>query len=579
MAELEPESVLALGCGPSRGAAASLAVAALTQPFENAWNEYICAWKDWHQDCHTATKAKPVTAEIDAQWATSRQVLRCHMDKTQTGGLVASLSVPWGNSSDSRGGYHLVWPRDLVECATALLGAGGESEARDVLRYLIATQYEDGHWNQNQWLGGTPFWHGVQLDETAFPVVLAALLHEQDALGGIEIADMVRRALGFITRNGPVSDQDRWEEDRGINAFTLAAVIAALVAGAPFLKTCEQAAVLDLADDWNARIESWLYAKDTKLARLAGVAGHYIRVAPAEIIRDPTAANRIVAIKNRNPDPGIRANEQVANDFLQLVRFGLRAADSIAVKASLAVVDKVLRVDTPVGPGWHRYNGDGYGEHGDGSAYDGTGIGRLWPLLTGERGHYELIDGNDARPFLETMCRMSGPSGMLPEQVWDISIDPERNATTGRPTGSAMPLAWAHAEFIKLLLSSQLGRAFDCPRAVIDRYAAKIPTPKMSVWSVCAPVRTFFVGSNLRLNLPVESIVRWRSGADSQWQEQTTKPGLPGVHSVILPTDSLADGDMVEFSWRKSGSEEPIGSDEIIGHAQKKQSPTKMKPG
>ncbi len=46
-------------------------------------------------------------------------------------------------------------------------------EARDVMRYLVATQNEDGHWFQNQWLGGTPYWHGVQLDEAAFPLLLA----------------------------------------------------------------------------------------------------------------------------------------------------------------------------------------------------------------------------------------------------------------------------------------------------------------------------------------------------------------------------------------------------------------------
>ena len=124
----------------------------------------------------------------------------------------------------------MVWPRDLVECATALLGVGGEAEARDVLRYLIATQHDDGHWNQNQWLGGTPFWRGVQLDETALPVILAALLHERGALGDIEVAGMIRRALAFIVRMGPVTDQDRWEEDRGINAFTIAVSIAALAA-------------------------------------------------------------------------------------------------------------------------------------------------------------------------------------------------------------------------------------------------------------------------------------------------------------------------------------------------------------
>ena len=159
-------------------------------------------------------------------------VLRSHLDKTYPGAMVASLSVPWGHTGNQRGGYHLVWPRDLVECAGALLALGADAEARDTLRYLIATQNEDGHWSQNQWLGGTPYWQGLQLDETALPVLLATALDERDALRGIEVEDMVRRALGYIARTGPSSGQDRWEENEGINAFTLAVCIAALVAGA-----------------------------------------------------------------------------------------------------------------------------------------------------------------------------------------------------------------------------------------------------------------------------------------------------------------------------------------------------------
>jgi glucoamylase len=122
-----------------------------------------------------------------------------------------------------------------------LLALGAEPEARDTLRYLSATQIEDGHWQQNQWLGGRPFWEGIQLDETAFPVLLAAALDEREALAGIEVEDMVRRALGYIARTGPATEQDRWEESTGINPFTPAVCIVALVAGAPLLPppTCD----------------------------------------------------------------------------------------------------------------------------------------------------------------------------------------------------------------------------------------------------------------------------------------------------------------------------------------------------
>ena len=564
LGEIERASTLALAFGASRGAAASLAVAALAQPFSRHWDEHISAWRSWHKNCHAVTKVQAVAPDIDAQWATSRMVLRCHMDKTQPGGLVASLSIPWGNTSDGRGGYHLVWPRDLVQCATALLGAGGEAEARWILQYLIATQHGDGHWNQNQWLGGTPFWQGVQLDETALPVVLAALLDEREALKGIEVADMVRRALGFIVRMGPVSDQDRWEEDRGINAFTLAVCIAALIAGAKFLPPDEQSVVLDVADDWNARIESWLYVRGSDLAGKAGVAGHYMRVAPAQIMIDPDASSQTLPIKNRNPDPGLSAANQVANDFLQLVRFGLRKPDNPFVLDSIAVADALLKADTASGPAWHRYNEDGYGEHDNGSAYDGTGIGRLWPLLTGERGHFEVAAGQDVLPYLQAMCAMSGRSGMLPEQVWESDQQDGDWRRSGRPTGSAMPLAWAHAEFIKLLLARQFGRACDCPGSVFSRYRGEVRVPKASVWSEKAPVKSFFTGTDLRINLSEAADVRWRVKGDKSWQQQSTVPGLPALHTTVLTTRSLPERAIITFAWRQTGSTQKSGAYELM---------------
>ncbi|MBP8924686.1 MAG: hypothetical protein KBG75_02415 [Pseudomonadales bacterium] len=470
--EIERECVVALGFGASRGAAASLAAASLAQPFQQPWNEHISAWRSWHRRCHKGIDVGECESVLDAQFHTSRMVLRCHMDKTQPGAMVASLSVPWGNNKDDRGGYHLVWPRDLVECASALLAVGGAAEARQVLCYLIATQHEDGHWNQNQWLGGTPFWQGIQLDEAALPVVLAALLHEHNALAGIEVADMTRRALGFIARMGPVTDQDRWEEDRGINAFTLAACIAALVAGAEFLDGADRSAAIGLADEWNGKIESWLFVQGTELARKAGVSGHYIRVAPAEVLQDAAARSHALVIKNRDHDPGLSAELQVSTDFLQLVRFGLRSPHDSRIRDSLVVSDGLLRVDTPSGPSWHRYNGDGYGEHADGREFDGTGVGRAWPLLTGERGHYALLAGEDPGSYLQAMCNMAGANGMLPEQIWDADAIPGKNLRPGRPSGSAMPLAWTHAEFVKLLLSIRRGRPVDCPRVVFEHFRA-----------------------------------------------------------------------------------------------------------
>ncbi|HYU14122.1 MAG TPA: glycoside hydrolase family 15 protein, partial [Stellaceae bacterium] len=227
--ELPRRAVLALGFGSSAEAAATLAISSLIQPFGNILQQQIADWETWQARCAERSPAMlDLPDRVREQAVVSSIVLRAHLDKTYPGAMVASLSVPWGYAGNQRGGYHLVWPRDLVQCAGALLAFGAEQEARDTLRYLIATQTEDGHWNQNQWLGGTPYWTGIQLDETAMPVLLAQELEERDALGGIAVEDMVRRALGYIARMGPSTAQDRWEENEGLNAYTLATTIAAL---------------------------------------------------------------------------------------------------------------------------------------------------------------------------------------------------------------------------------------------------------------------------------------------------------------------------------------------------------------
>lgn len=565
LGELPRQATLALGIGSSKEAAATLAISALAQPFEVPWQRQIRDWERWHASCGQGCETPvDVSAAIHRQFLISAMVLRAHQDKTFPGAMVASLSVPWGNTGDERGGYHLVWPRDLVECASALLVLGGEAEAREVLQYLIASQHADGHWYQNQWLGGKPYWQGVQLDEVAFPVLLALRLAAGGALAGIEITDMVRRALGFIARNGPASDQDRWEEDTGINTFTLSVCIAALVSGAPLLKPAARDFVLGLADYWNARIEDWTAVMGTDLAHRLGVRGYYVREAPSQTVSDDHALSRVLPIKNRNGDGDVPADEQVGVDFLQLVRFGLRRADDPLIVDSLKVIDALLKVDTPSGPCWHRYNGDGYGEHEDGSAFDGSGKGRAWPLLTGERGHYELTAGRDVMPYLEAMARMSGSGGMLPEQVWDTASLASHELHPGRPSGSAMPLAWAHAEFIKLYVSRQRGRPVDLPAAVWQRYRGRRPDVQNAFWLPQAPWGEMAPMTVLHVGFYEPGVVRW--GVDG-WQDPrevvTQDTGL-GVHIAPLATQNLRAGQQIQFTFRSSQTGTWIGRDYTV---------------
>jgi len=545
MGELPQTGVLALGLGTSKESAATLAVSCLMARFQTIWDGQVDAWERWLAKGH-----RPKSREdIDHALALSATLLMVHQDRTYCGAAVASLSAPWGDQSQSRGGYHLVWSRDLVETAGALIAFGAFDEARDVLRYLIATQQEDGHWFQNQWLGGTAFWQGVQLDEAAFPVLLTALLAEHDALDETPVTDAVRRAVGFIVRDGPATGQDRWEEDAGINAFTLAVAIAALVEGAAFLDGPAHTFALRMADCWNAHIEDWCLATETPLARQFDVPAYYVRTVPADVLTGEGSLAEIISIKNLAQDPGLAAGAQVATDFLQLVRYGLRSAHDPHIVDSLKVVDGLLKTETPNGPVWHRYPDDGYGEHADGTAFDGVGQGRGWPLLTGERGHYALAAGEDVLPYIEAMMAMSSPLGLMPEQVWDSAPIPAKGLSPGAPSGSAMPLVWAHSEFVKLCYARALGRPVDRPAATWARYQGQRPVIDYDIWGPNYRPRRLPVGHGLTVALTAPARVRWGVNGWKQVAElETLDTGL-GLHVVDLPTQALAGGETVEFTF------------------------------
>lgn len=543
--ELPRAAMLALGFGSSRESAATLALCALCRPFEDVWERHVDAWRRWQRQLKLSSD---LPASIQEQMAVSAMVLRVHQDKTYPGAMVASLSVPWGNARDDIGGYHLVWPRDLVEGAGGLLALGAIAEACEILRYLVATQLGSGSWPQNQWLGGKAYWHGSQLDEAAFPVLLAVAIAERKALDGIDVTAMIRGALGFVACNGPATEQDRWEEDAGINAFTLATCIAALVCGAPWLDEPARSWALRLADDWNARVEDWTAVYDTALARAQGVAGYYVRIAPPPDADGASQLDHALAIKNRACDPGIPAEEQVATDFLHLVRLGLRDAHDPLVLDTIKVVDGQLKVETPAGPAWHRYTGDGYGEPADGSPFNGAGRGRAWPLLTGERGHYEVAAGRDPLQYLAAMGAMTGRCGLIPEQVWDTDAIAELSLVPGKPSGSAMPLVWAHAEFVKLAASRELQRPFDRPEALWQRYRGRRPDPTHAIWTPRFEISRILAGQTLCLLLPRPARVHF--GFDD-WQhvaDVDTGPSGLGLHAVELPSGGLARGRHIDFT-------------------------------
>ncbi|HEY1679090.1 MAG TPA: glucan 1,4-alpha-glucosidase [Candidatus Sulfotelmatobacter sp.] len=554
------EFILALGFGSMWSEAGQQARSSLFEDYDDLRQRYILQWKNWQT---TLIKLDEPLRQNDL-YRPSAVVLRTHESKDFLGGIIASLSIPWGfnKGDEDLGGYHLVWPRDLVESAGALLAAGATQDAVRVLRYLEATQENDGNWAQNMWLDGRPYWSGIQMDETAFPVLLIDLIRREapDALGKLDRWwPMVRKAITFILRNGPVTQQDRWEEDAGYSPFTLAAEISALLAGADMADLTghsDQAQTMrDAADAWNDNIERWTYANGGDLAQQLGISGYYVRIAPPETDGASSPTQGFVPIKNRPPgQDGERSYHIISPDALALVRFGLRSPTDPRILNTLRAIDALLSVEMPQGPCWYRYNGDGYGEHKDGSAFDGTGIGRAWPLLAGERAHYALAAGHrDEADALLTVMENStvGHSRLLPEQIWDSADIPALELFRGKPTGSACPLVWAHSEYIKLRRSIRDGKIFDQPPQTVKRYLEEKNIRRIFGWRFNNKVRSIPRNKTLRIVLLTPGRVHWSVDDWKTAHDTDARDTGLGTYVLDLPTASLpaAGSAVFTFYW------------------------------
>ena len=290
--------LVALAFGGSAAEAGHRARASLLAGFPRVFDAYVHDWTEWHARHGASTDAVRISASV----------LRCHEEKRLPGAMIASLSIPWGDTKgdEDLGGYHLVWPRDLVEAAGGLIAVGAHADARRMLDYLRATQSADGSWPQNMWVSGEAYWNGVQLDETAFPILLVDLLQRHGGLTGAAANDywpMIRHAAQFIVSNGPSSQQDRWEENAGLSPFTVAVEVAAVLIAADAADANGEADVAqylrETADAWNEAVDECLYVQGSALASRAAVDGYYVRIAPPESADAASPAGGFVPIKNR----------------------------------------------------------------------------------------------------------------------------------------------------------------------------------------------------------------------------------------------------------------------------------------
>ena len=452
----------------------------------------------------------------------SLTILRSLEDKSHAGAFVASPAAPWGdNNHDGNQIYHLVWPRDLCRIATALLDAGDRDAAMRAFRHLQSHQRSDGGWAQNWFVDGTPHWTSNELDQVALPILLTWRLGLAGSLDHDPYPVMVRPAAEFLIREGPATQLDRWEDAGGLSPSTLAACICALIVAAEFaLEAGENIAAGHLravADYWNDRVETWCTTED----------GQYIRL---------------------GADPDQRSTSgAISPDFLELVRYGLRRPKDDRVMRSLQGVDGLLKVSLPAGPSWRRYAGDAYGEHDDGAPWDGSGRGRAWPVLTAERARHFISMGFPAAELVRTIEGFAGASLMLPEQLWDAADIPDRGLQVGRPSGSASPLGWAHAEYLELLVTTALAGFPDIVVPARRRYTEGPVQEPAFVWSHKHQIGRIAAGRRLRVQLPRPGSIHYSFDDWKTYTEIEAADTTLGVWVAEIPCSKLVPG--ASFSW------------------------------
>ncbi len=468
-----------VGFGEKAGDAVKAARRSLRTGFRAASRAYDAGWRAYLGSLSEAPSSLN-GASGHALYTSSIVMLAASEDKRNPGAYIASPSMPWAFGTDRHivpetGPYHLVWPRDLYHIGTGLLAAGDWDGATRAMDYLLKTQQSDGHWAQNCKVDGTTVWTNIQLDETAAPMLLAWLLDRHDKKTLKQLRRGAEYILGFKSDEGykaPFSQQERWEEQSGYSPSTIASVIAGFVCLADLMQRggqgAEASGYLEAADKWRDSLDGWTVT--TKGPHSSEP--YYLRLTK----NGKPDSGAEYELGNNNPDP-VDQRTVLDAGFLELVRLGVKSADDPVIRNSVAVVDREISVDTPSGRHWYRYSGDGYGEQPSGKPWtvDRPEVkktyGRAWPIFSGERGEYELLcgDSHSAAGRLRDMTCTAGDTLMLPEQVWD-DRPPAPRVRPGTGTASATPLAWTHAQYLRLARSLERGTPMEFPTVVAERY-------------------------------------------------------------------------------------------------------------
>jgi glucoamylase len=498
---------LALGFGTTQRRALAAAGGAVSQRFSAADRTYEDGWLRYDSQLRRPSPSLDPSAQ--REYYESVNVVKASEDKTFPGAIAAGLASPWGqavpagNFTDGKptyfGSYREVFARDLYEAFTGLLVAGDRSTARAATRFLFDRQQQtDGSMPRNSLENGqsAPDTGGLQLDETSYPILMAwqsGLAHDSTLYHAHVIP-----AADFLVAHGPSDGVERWEEQSGYSPSTIAAEIAGLTAAAHIASINgdpRRAAVYQAtADDFARNIKGWTVTTNGPYINPPAVPSYFLRITKAA---DPNSAD---TVNLGNGSITVDQRSLIDAGFLDLVRLGVLSASDPVVRSSLAVVNATIGVQTPRGLGFYRYgtsqtgSEDGYGDcyvpdptncplNGEPWATTDTGSGHLWPVLSGERGEYDVAAGQPAaaRALLGAMQNMTSGQGLEPEQAWEDPALPASpygsDPTTasigfapGQPAGSASPLTWAQAQYARLTLDYGARRNLETPAIVTRRY-------------------------------------------------------------------------------------------------------------
>jgi glucoamylase len=455
---------LALAFDTTEAAAISDASASLTTGFSSLESSFESGWSSWLSGLNGAPASVTGNAGLEEQYYVALMEVKADEDKTYSGAFIAAPTVPWGASvsADSGAGqagahgYHAVWTRDEYEMATTLLAAGDKTDAQAALNYIFQYEMESsGAVKQNTWLNGNAVFGSIQMDEVADPIILAYQLGDTSAWSDVE------ELANYLVANGPYTLEERWEENAGYSPATMAAEIAGLICAAYIAKANND---MSAALQYQETAQAWASEVDDLTYTTSGPYGngdYLLRITPDG---QPNAGTSIT-IANGGGSHDDRT--VVDPSFLELVRLGVKSPTATDITNTISVVDSELEASTPEGPIWHRYSFDGYGETSSGADYTGVGVGNPWPVLSGERGEYDVADGNltGAQSLLATMAGAANSGYQISEQVWDGSAG-VNGFTVGQPDNSSTPLMWAMAQYVRLAIDISAGKDVDTPAVV-----------------------------------------------------------------------------------------------------------------